>query len=70
MHHGFAIRTIEEPSTNAWPALRSLVGDGWVLRFSHGYETEAETSVHDAILGPVGGVAGVAIETAWGAPCR
>ena len=107
---------------NAWPALRSSVRDGWILRFSdgytrransvhplyppsrdlaekiaeaerlyqeqglpaifkltaqsqppgleaalvaRGYETEAETSVRVADLGPMGSVAAVDIETAW-----
>ncbi len=40
-----SIRTIEELSMNAWPALRSSVCDGWVLRFSNGY-TRRANSVH------------------------
>jgi len=39
------IRTIEELSMNAWPALRSVACDGWVLRFSDGY-TRRANSVH------------------------
>ena len=39
------IRTIEELSMNAWPALRSVACDGWVLRFSNGY-TRRANSVH------------------------
>jgi GNAT superfamily N-acetyltransferase len=39
------IRTIEELSMNAWPALRSSVCDGWVMRFSNGY-TRRANSVH------------------------
>jgi ribosomal protein S18 acetylase RimI-like enzyme len=45
MQHGFTMRTIEELSMNAWPALRSLICDGWVLRFSDGY-TRRANSVH------------------------
>jgi GNAT superfamily N-acetyltransferase len=40
-----SIRMIEELSMNAWPALRSSVCDGWVLRFSNGY-TRRANSVH------------------------
>jgi ribosomal protein S18 acetylase RimI-like enzyme len=39
------IRTIEELSMNAWPALESVQSDGWVLRFSQGY-TRRANSVH------------------------
>ena len=31
------IRSIEELSMNAWPALQTLHYDGWVVRFSAGY---------------------------------
>ena len=35
------IRCIEEYSTNAWPALQTLLYDGWVARFSHGFTRRA-----------------------------
>ncbi len=43
------IRTLEELSMNAWPALETVESDGWVLRFSEGY-TRRANSVHP--LGP------------------
>ena len=39
------VRTIEEVSMNAWPALQTVHADGWVLRFGGGY-TRRANSVH------------------------
>jgi N-acetylglutamate synthase len=36
-------RTIEELTLNAWPALSSVVYDGWVLRFADGYTRRANS---------------------------
>lgn len=37
------IKTIEELSMNAWPALQTNLYDGWVLRFANGYTKRANS---------------------------
>jgi len=37
------IQQIEEASMNAWPALQTVVYDGWILRFANGYTRRANS---------------------------
>jgi GNAT superfamily N-acetyltransferase len=37
------IRRLEELTLNAWPSLRLVVHDGWILRFSDGYTGRANS---------------------------
>ena len=37
------IRVIEDTPVNAWPALQTLLLDGWVVRFANGYTPRANS---------------------------
>ena len=48
------IRTIEELSMNAWPALQTTLYDGWVLRFARGYTRRSNSinPIYSSTLNP------------------
>ena len=37
------LTALEELSLNAWPSLQTVVYDGWILRFTHGYTRRANS---------------------------
>lgn len=39
------LQTIEELSMNAWPALQTIIHDGWILRFAKGYTRRANSVI-------------------------
>lgn len=39
------IQTIEELAMNAWPALQTILYDGWVIRFANGYTRRANSII-------------------------
>ena len=43
MKDNTVIRTIEELSMNAWPAMQTMLYDGWVLRSADGYTKRANS---------------------------
>jgi ribosomal protein S18 acetylase RimI-like enzyme len=47
-----AIRALEERGFNAWPALQTIIHDGWVLRFAAGHTKRANSANALAPAGP------------------
>jgi GNAT superfamily N-acetyltransferase len=46
------IRAIEERAFNAWPALRTVIAQGWIFRFSEGFTRRANSVNALAPVGP------------------
>lgn len=48
------VRALEERCFNAWPALRTVLADGWVLRLSDGHTKRANSAsaLHPSSLSP------------------
>jgi N-acetylglutamate synthase len=44
MKHTIPPRLLEELSMNAWPALQTVLLDGWVLRFANGYTRRSNSA--------------------------
>lgn len=58
------IRRIEEMSLNAWPALRQILYDGWIVRFSHGF-TRRANCVNPLYSGQIDAIEKITTCEAW-----